>query len=97
MTRWSLEWVILLLLLLIKNVFRVTFNRNCYKGTDSIEAAIEDHDRNLESLLQRAREKNLKFNRDKLLLRMPSVTYMGHVLSSSGVSADPAKKDAILP
>jgi len=23
----------LLLLLLIKNVFRVTFNRNCYKGT----------------------------------------------------------------
>jgi len=24
---------LILLLLLIKNVFRVTFNRNCYKGT----------------------------------------------------------------
>jgi len=28
---------------------------------DSIEAATEDHDKNLESLLQRAWEKNLKF------------------------------------
>jgi len=63
---------------------------------DSIKAATEDHDRNLESLLQRAWENNLKFNRDKLRLQMPSVTYMGHVLSASGVSADLAKKDAIM-
>ena len=31
---WHFDFeLLLLLLLLIKNVFRVTFNRNCYKGT----------------------------------------------------------------
>ena len=39
MLAWLCVWVkeqiciLLLLLLLIKNVFKVTFNRNCYKGT----------------------------------------------------------------
>jgi len=63
---------------------------------DSIEEAVKDHDNNLENLLKRAREKNLKFNRDKLRLRMPSVTYMGHVLSPKGLSPDPSKVEAVI-
>ena len=47
----------------------------CGSG-DNMEEAIQDHDRNLEALLQRAREKNLKFNLSKLCLRCPSVSYI---------------------
>ena len=63
---------------------------------DTVEEATMDHDRNLEALLQRARDKNLKFNRAKLCLRCPSVSYMGHTLSAAGLSADKSKVEAIL-
>jgi len=46
--------------------------------------------------LHRAREKNLKFNRSKLCLRCPSVTYMGHTLSTAGVSPDKTKVEAVM-
>ena len=63
---------------------------------DTIEEATKYHDRNLKALLQRAREKNLKFNQSKLCLCCPSVTYMGHTLSADGLSPDKAKVEAVL-
>ena len=60
------------------------------------EESQKDHDANLQQLLQRARDKNLKFNRKKLRLCLPEVTYMGHRLSKHGLSADPAKVRAIV-
>ena len=62
----------------------------------SIEETIKDHDNNLENLLKRARQQNLKFNRDKLCLRMSSVLYMGHVLSPKQLSPDPSKVEAVI-
>ena len=44
------------------------------------EECQRDHDTNLDHLLQRARDKNSKFNRQKLRLYLPEVTYMGHCL-----------------
>ena len=49
-----------------------------YGCGDTDEDALADHDKNLEVLLQRDREVNLKPNKKKLKLKLPSVTYMGH-------------------
>lgn len=59
------------------------------------EAAIQNHDKNLQGLLQRCREKGIKLNKEKLRLRLPAVPYMGHLLTDEGLKADPAKIAAI--
>ena len=55
------------------------------------EEAMADHDRNLTTLLQRAKDINLKLNKKKLRLKLPSVTYMGHLLTTEGLHPDPEK------
>ena len=59
------------------------------------EEALLDHDKNLKALLQRAREVKLTFNKEKLQLRLKSVPYMGHLLTSEGLKPDPRKTQAI--
>ena len=67
-----------------------------YGCGDTEEESQKDHDANLQQLLQRARDKDLKFNRKKLRLCLPEVMYMGHRLSKHGLSPDPAKVRAIV-
>ncbi|PIK60265.1 hypothetical protein BSL78_02827 [Apostichopus japonicus] len=59
-------------------------------GKDDIE-----HDQRLEQLLQRARDRNVKLNKDKCQLRKPQISYLGHVLTSNGLKPDPEKVRAI--
>ncbi|BES91778.1 Reverse transcriptase (RNA-dependent DNA polymerase) [Nesidiocoris tenuis] len=59
------------------------------------EAASANHDEALRKLLDRAREVNIKFNRDKIKLKQKSVKYMGHIVSSEGLKPDPDKIRAI--
>ena len=40
-----------------------------YGRGETYEKALADHDKNLKALLQRARDVNLKFNKDKLQLK----------------------------
>jgi transposase InsO family protein len=56
----------------------------------------EEHDQILQAVLERAREKNIKFNRDKIQLRVPEVKYVGNIVSASGLRPDPAKVQAIV-
>ena len=63
---------------------------------DTLAEAIVDHDRNLTGLLQRAREKCLKLNGDKIKLRRQEVPYIGHLLTAEGLKPDPAKVEALL-
>ncbi|CAB3990014.1 Hypothetical predicted protein [Paramuricea clavata] len=49
----------------------------------------------LESVLQRANEKNLRFNGDKCEFDKPSITFYGHVFSKQGISPCPKKIEAI--
>ena len=56
---------------------------------------MQDHDRNLIALLERAREVNLKLNLKKLRLRLLEVPYIGHLLTPSGVKLDPEKVCAV--
>ena len=56
---------------------------------------IEEHDAILQKVLTRARERNIKFNLDKLQLRVNVVKYLGTIIGADGVKPDPAKILAI--
>ena len=67
-----------------------------YGVGDTAEKANADHDRKLKALLLRCRERGIAFNKEKLKLRVQRVTFMGHVLTDSGVEPDPDKIEAII-
>ena len=67
-----------------------------YGVGDSPEQANADHDRKLEALLQRCRERGIALNRDKLKLRLKRVKFMGHMLTDHGLEPDPDKIEAVL-
>ncbi|KAJ8393225.1 hypothetical protein AAFF_G00062970 [Aldrovandia affinis] len=66
-----------------------------YGSGETPEEAVKDRDNNISALLQRAREVNLKLNKRKLWLKLPSVTYMGHLLTTEGLRPDPEKVTAV--
>jgi len=55
----------------------------------------QEHDLILRKVLTRARERNIRFNRDKIQFRENKVRYMGEVGSELGFSPDPDKISAI--
>jgi len=58
-------------------------------GTGSNDRdAMADHDKNLENLFKRCREKNLKLNKTKMRLKQEEIIYIGHKISKLGVEAD---------
>ncbi|KAA0722308.1 Retrovirus-related Pol polyprotein from transposon opus [Triplophysa tibetana] len=54
-----------------------------------------EHDANLKKVLTRTREINLKLNPAKCKFRLNQVSYVGHIFTSDGLKADPAKTKAI--
>jgi len=46
-------------------------------------------------VLTRAREKRVRFNKDKTQFKIDSVQYMGHIVSAQGLKHDPHKVQAI--
>ena len=58
--------------------------------------AVKDHDTELDALLSRCRERNITLNEEKIDLKKESMPYIGHLLTSEGVKADPSKVEAIL-
>lgn len=59
-------------------------------------ATEEDHDHAWRKLMQRAREKNVRFNRDKIQFKVPTVRYMGNLVTDKGLSPCPTKVQAIV-
>lgn len=57
---------------------------------------LEQHDRRLMRLLQRADENGLRFNKSKCKFRMTEVKYIGHTLSADGLKPDDEKIRAIV-
>jgi hypothetical protein len=55
----------------------------------------QDHDRNLEALLKRARASGLRLNKEKCKFLQEELKYIGHLLTISGVKPDPSKVLAI--
>eukprot|EP00118_Oscarella_pearsei_P024025 m.296592 g.296592 ORF g.296592 m.296592 type:complete len:311 (+) comp40764_c1_seq17:319-1251(+) len=62
---------------------------------DTMQEATKDHDRKLEALLQRCREKGIVLNVAKLKLRQHQVIYWGHLFTAEGIRPDPKKVTAI--
>ena len=58
-------------------------------------ATAEEHDAILFTVLERASERNVKFNWEKLQLCVNQVKYLGTNISKEGIKLDPAKVDAI--
>ena len=56
---------------------------------------IAEHDQVLRKVLSRARERNIKFNLQKIQFRVDKVKYMGEMVSRQGFSPDPDKISAI--
>ena len=62
---------------------------------DTIEEANSDHDKNVVAFLRLCDEKGLKLNAEKLKLRQPEVSFIGHIATGEGLKVDPAKVKAI--
>ena len=56
----------------------------------------KEHDENLLRLMERAREKGIKFNANKLQLKCDEANFFGHTWTSEGVKPDNKKVSAIL-
>lgn len=63
---------------------------------DSQEDAQCDHDKNLEALLKRLKERNVKLNPDKTHLCKKEIKFYGHILTSQGIKPDPSKISSIV-
>ncbi|KAK2725781.1 hypothetical protein QYM36_000313 [Artemia franciscana] len=50
-----------------------------------------EHDSNLEKALQVAREKGVRFNREKCIFGKTEIPYFGHILTSEGIKPNPNK------
>ena len=55
-----------------------------------------EHDKILQAVLLRAREKGVKFNKKKIQFKVSSVTYMGNVATKNGLQPDQQKVLAIV-
>ncbi|KAJ8366207.1 hypothetical protein SKAU_G00150380 [Synaphobranchus kaupii] len=56
---------------------------------------IEEHDRTLREVVERATSYNLKLNFDKCHIRQSTVPYVGHLITADGLKPDPAKTEAV--
>lgn len=55
-----------------------------------------EHDLALKQALERARSRNIKFNRSKVQLRVNQVKYLGDIVTADGFKPDPEKIKAIV-
>ena len=56
----------------------------------------EEHDRTLEKVLQKCREANVKLKKEKCHAKKNQTKYLGHIITESGMKADPSKVEAIV-
>ena len=56
----------------------------------------KDHDETVRKVMERAREKKVRFSKDKVQHRVPVVRYMGNLVSSKGLKPDKEKVKAIV-
>ena len=57
---------------------------------------VETHDVYLRELLQRCRNVGIRLNRDKSMINIDEMIYMGHKISKNGIEPDPVKVQGIM-
>ncbi|XP_055613408.1 uncharacterized protein LOC129759885 [Uranotaenia lowii] len=66
-----------------------------YGAGDTLEQALENHNRHLRDLFMRLKKFNIKLNKSKLKLCERSIKFYGHVLTDHGLKPDETKIEAI--
>ena len=61
-----------------------------------VAADNQEHDQILTQVMQRARDRNIVFNLNKLQLRVNEVKYLGTIVTPEGIKPDPSKVKAII-
>ena len=56
----------------------------------------DEHDRNLRKVLDRARDKGIRSNPDKMKIRVKQLPFFGHLVTDEGLKIDESKLQAIL-
>ncbi|XP_058987406.1 uncharacterized protein K02A2.6-like [Musca domestica] len=59
-------------------------------------ATAKEHDEYLQDVLNTFKNFNVAINEDKCLWKVQNLKFLGHVLSTNGISADPDKIDSVL-
>uniref|UniRef100_A0A803SS84 Gypsy retrotransposon integrase-like protein 1 n=1 Tax=Anolis carolinensis TaxID=28377 RepID=A0A803SS84_ANOCA len=81
-----------------KNQEKFGHIKGVYMIADDMIIAAEtskQHDEILHQVMETARVKNIKFNKEKIQFRVNSVRYMGHIVTAEGVRPDTEKVKAI--
>ena len=60
-----------------------------------IRKSLEEHNQNLEKVLERIREAGLRLKPKKCRFAQTVVEYLGHIVSAAGVCTDPKKVEAV--
>ena len=55
----------------------------------------DEHDKTLTKVFDRARERNIKFNKKKIQFKVSEVKYLSHIIGKTGTRLDPDKIEAI--
>ena len=73
-----------------------------FEGMPGVTAAVDDvlifgrtrkeHDTNLRNVLDRARNMGIRFNPEKMAIRVKQVSFFGHVITDKGLEADSSKR-----
>ena len=79
----------------LEGILNITDDILIYVVGDTEDEARRDHDRKLEALLIRCRERGIALNKNKLKLRIPEVPFMGHLFTKQGLKIDPDKAKAV--
>ncbi|KFM62105.1 Retrovirus-related Pol polyprotein from transposon 17.6, partial [Stegodyphus mimosarum] len=58
-------------------------------------STVQEHDKILTEVINRAKKLNIKFNKQKLQYRVSEVKYLGHLFNASGMRPDPDRIKAI--
>ncbi|XP_013889783.1 uncharacterized protein K02A2.6 [Austrofundulus limnaeus] len=76
-----------------------------YEGLQGVVAIVDDilvysktkeeHNQNLRAVLQRSRERGVKLNAEKSIIRASEVSYFGHRITKNGIKPDPANMAAV--
>lgn len=79
--------------------------RQLFEGIEGVETYIDDllvwgetkeqHDYRLRQLLERARAKNFKLNKEKCKVGLEEIKYLGHIFSKDGLKPDQSKIEAV--
>ena len=87
-----------------QDIFQRTMSE-MFEDIEGVEVVIDDllvwgeneeqHDARLIKILDRARTRNLKLNKDKCHIKQHKISYVGHILTKDGLKPDPRKTEAI--